>query len=250
MDLLISFYYSMGSYRIFKNIVNEMIVMIPSLEGECDVDGYFITIEGGEGAGKTTTLTHLYNELTAKGYEVLLTREPGGIHISEQIRNIILDPKHTNMEERTEALLYAAARRQHLVEKVLPALQEGKIVLCDRFIDSSLAYQGYARGIGMDAVFSINQFAIDGCLPDLTLYFDIDPEVGLKRITINSDREKNRLDMENLLFHQKVYEGYQLLLEKFPNRIRHVDASQDKKKVFTEALGHIIEYIKNKEGVK
>jgi len=214
------------------------------------VDGYFITIEGGEGAGKTTALTHLYNELTSEGFEVLLTREPGGIHISEQIRSIILDPAHTNMDSRTEALLYAAARRQHLVEKVVPALQEGKIVLCDRFIDSSLAYQGYARGIGMDDVYSINQFAIDECMPELTLYFDIDPEIGLNRIAINSDREKNRLDMENLLFHQKVYEGYHLLLEKFPQRIRRVDASQEKEEVFLEALGFIMEYIKNKEGVK
>jgi len=214
------------------------------------VDGYFITIEGGEGAGKTTTLTHLYNELTSKGYEVLLTREPGGIHISEQIRNIILNPKHTNMEKRTEALLYAAARRQHLVEKVLPALQEGNIVLCDRFIDSSLAYQGYARGIGMDEVYSINQFAIDECMPGLTLYFDIEPEMGLKRIALNNAREKNRLDMETVHFHRKVYEGYQILLKKYPDRIKQVDAAKGKKEVFVEALSYIMEYIKKKEGAK
>jgi len=214
------------------------------------VGGYFISIEGGEGAGKTTILKHLYNELTSKGFEVLSTREPGGIHISEQIRNIILNPEHTNMEKRTEALLYAAARRQHLIEKVIPALQEGKIVLCDRFIDSSLAYQGYARGIGMDEVFSINKFAIGECMPGLTLYFDIEPEIGLERIALNDTREKNRLDMETIQFHRKVYEGYHLLLKKFPNRIKQINAAREKEEVFEEALLYIMEYIKNKEGVK
>lgn len=135
------------------------------------MSGYFITIEGGEGAGKSTVLESLTQHLTASGYDVLATREPGGIEIAEQIRRVILDPLNIKMEKRTEALLYAAARRQHLVEKVLPALENGKIVLCDRFIDSSLAYQGFARGIGMDEVFSINQFAIQDCMPDLTLFF-------------------------------------------------------------------------------
>src|SRR5690625_85655 len=153
------------------------------------VKGHFITVEGGEGAGKTTVLKLLKDKLTQKGYDVLITREPGGISISEQIRQVILNPAHTEMEKRTEALLYAAARRQHLIQKVKPALQAGKIVLCDRFIDSSLAYQGYARGIGMDEVLTMNQFAIDDFMPSLTLYFDIEPEKGLKRITQNNERE-------------------------------------------------------------
>lgn len=139
-------------------------------------NGLFITFEGGEGAGKTTILNQVYEELTGRGFEVIKTREPGGIRISEKIRDIIHDPLHLEMEERTEALLYAAARRQHLVEKVFPALEKGKIVLCDRFVDSSLVYQGYARGIGVDEVFAINQFVIQDCMPDITLFFDIDPK--------------------------------------------------------------------------
>ena len=144
--------------------------------------GIFITIEGPEGAGKTTIIEMLLEKLESEGYPIMKTREPGGIEISEQIRNVILNKNNTAMDGRTEALLYAAARRQHLVEKVLPAIEQGFIVLCDRFIDSSLAYQGFARGIGMDEVYSINTFAIDNRMPDATLYFDIDPEIGMKRI--------------------------------------------------------------------
>lgn len=209
--------------------------------------GYFITIEGGEGAGKTTVLQLLSQQLSERGYDVLLTREPGGISISEQIRNIILHPDHTEMEKRTEALLYAAARRQHLVQKVIPALQAGKIVLCDRFIDSSLAYQGYARGIGLDEVLTMNEFAIEGCMPSLTLYFDIKPEQGLKRISQNRERENNRLDREKLAFHQKVYEGYQILLDRFPERIKRVDAEQEIDLVASKALRLIISHIEEEE---
>ncbi|WP_442962091.1 dTMP kinase [Pseudogracilibacillus sp. SE30717A] len=209
--------------------------------------GFFITVEGGEGAGKTTVLDHLFEKLTAQGYDVLLTREPGGISISEQIREIILHPDHTEMEKRTEALLYAAARRQHLIEKVIPALNEGKIVLCDRFIDSSLAYQGYARDIGIDEVFSINKFAIEGCMPSLTLYFDIRPEVGLKRIALNRNREQNRLDLEAIEFHQKVYEGYHMLLKKFPERMIRIDAEQHIDQVTDNAFTYIISHIKKEE---
>lgn len=178
------------------------------------------------------------------GYDVITTREPGGINISEKIRDIIHDPDHTEMEERTEALLYAAARRQHLVEKVLPALEQGKVVLCDRFIDSSLAYQGYARGLGIDEVFSINQFVIGDCMPDLTLFFDITPKKGLERIAANKDRERNRLDLENLKFHEMVYEGYQILKDKFPNRIQTIDADQSIDIVEQAVLDRIINFIK------
>lgn len=209
--------------------------------------GNFITIEGGEGAGKTTVLHLLYEKLTEQGYDVLLTREPGGITISEKIRHIILDPEHIEMEERTEALLYAAARRQHLIQRVIPALQAGKLVLCDRFIDSSLAYQGYARGIGIDEVLAINQFAIDDVMPSLTLYFEIKPEKGLQRISENSEREKNRLDLEKLAFHQKVYEGYHLLLDRFPDRIKKINAEQEKKQVMREAFQYIISHIEGRE---
>lgn len=190
--------------------------------------GLFITFEGPEGAGKTTVIKELYDRLKSDGRKVILTREPGGVPIAEKIRHIILDNTHQEMDAKTEALLYAAARRQHLVEIVIPALNEDTIVLCDRFIDSSLAYQGYARGLGIEEVLSINQFAIGNTMPDLTLFFDIKPEDGLARISNNSGREQNRLDNESINFHKKVYEGYQLLIERFPNRIHTTDASQSK----------------------
>ncbi|TQS76389.1 dTMP kinase [Ornithinibacillus gellani] len=207
--------------------------------------GCFITFEGGEGAGKTTVLAALADHLKEQGYAVLTTREPGGIEIAEKIRNIILTPEHTMMDGRTEALLYAAARRQHLVEKVLPALQAGKIVLCDRFIDSSLAYQGYARGLGIDEVFAINRFAIRDCMPDLTLFFDIDPEKGLNRIAVNKDRERNRLDLEALSFHKQVYEGYQLVVERFSDRIQTIQADQTLEQVENETLLQVSEFLKH-----
>lgn len=205
--------------------------------------GYFITFEGGEGSGKTTVINQMYEGLRHEGRDVILTREPGGIPISEGIRNIILDPNHKAMEARTEALLYAAARRQHLIEKIMPALAEGKIVICDRFIDSSLTYQGHARGVGMEEILSINQFAIDDCMPSLTLFFDILPEKGLERITRNESREKNRLDMEELEFHQRVYEGYHILLEKYPERIKRIDADQTIDEVTESALKYILKHI-------
>jgi len=187
----------------------------------------FITFEGPEGAGKTTVIQKIAERLAEKNIDVLATREPGGIEIAEKIRTIILNPAHTAMDERTEALLYAAARSQHYFEKVQPALDVGKLVICDRFIDSSLAYQGYARGIGVDEVLSINEFAIGKKLPDMTILFDIAPEVGLARIYATGDREVNRLDVESLTFHQKVREGYLQLVERYPERIRIVNADQD-----------------------
>lgn len=198
--------------------------------------GYFITIEGPEGAGKTTAIEQLMKQLQPLGIEVVLTREPGGIEIAEKIREVILNKNHIAMDGRTEALLYAAARRQHLVEKVLPALQQGKVVLCDRFIDSSLAYQGHARGLGIDEVLSINEFAIQDTWPDLTLLFDVAPEIGLQRIAANSGREQNRLDMEKLPFHQKVYEGYQEVMRRYPERIVKIDAANSLDEVVADAL--------------
>ncbi|MDQ0228619.1 dTMP kinase [Metabacillus niabensis] len=199
-------------------------------------NGKFITFEGPEGAGKTTIIELLKNHFQKTGFEAVFTREPGGIHIAEKIREVILNKDHTNMDGRTEALLYAAARRQHLVEKVIPALQEGKTVICDRFIDSSLAYQGYARGLGIDEVYSINEFAINGCFPDLTIYFNIEPEVGLKRIEANSNREKNRLDLEGLAFHRKVQEGYKEVVEKFQDRIISINANNPKEDVLKDVI--------------
>lgn len=206
--------------------------------------GYFFTVEGPEGAGKTTVTGQLAKKLEDLGYEVLITREPGGIKISEAIRNIILDTSNTDMDSKTEALLYAAARRQHLVEKIIPALNEGKIVLCDRFIDSSLAYQGFARQLGMEEVFLINQFAINGHMPHLTLYFDLEPEIGLERINAHKNREVNRLDLENIQFHHKVREGYLKLLENNSSRIKRIDASKEIDEVLEDATKVILSYLK------
>ena len=204
--------------------------------------GSFITFEGGEGAGKTTVMQEVATKLTSLGKEFMLTREPGGIKIAEQIRSVILDKENTEMDARCEALLYAAARRQHLVEKVHPALVEGKIVLCDRFIDSSIVYQGHARGIGMDEVWQMNQFAIEGYMPSLTIFFDIKPEVGLARIAANKDREINRLDLEGLAFHELVYEGYKRQCEKHPTRIVSVDASKSIEDVTKDVLALILKH--------
>ncbi|MFY0544680.1 dTMP kinase [Brevibacillus sp. H7] len=197
--------------------------------------GCFITVEGADGSGKSTVISLLYDYLHDRGWNVLLTREPGGIEIAEKIRTIILNPEHTQMDKRTEALLYAAARSQHFAERVLPALQAGKVVLCDRFIDSSLAYQGYARGLGIDEVYAINRFAVGDYMPDLTLFFDVRPEVGLARINANKGREINRLDLEDIRFHQQVQEGYRLVRERFPERFVTIDAEQSLEQVFEVA---------------
>ena len=196
--------------------------------------GLFIAFEGGEGAGKSTVLDKIYNWMKDENIPCIKTREPGGIKISEQIRSVILDNNNTEMDERTEALLYAAARRQHLVEKIIPALNEGKVVLCDRFIDSSLAYQGYARGIGMDEILEINKFAIGEYTPNLSIFFDLAPSEGLKRINIDNNREVNRLDNEKLDFHNKVREGYYKILEKDKDRIVKIDASKSIDKVYED----------------
>nr|WP_295975400.1 dTMP kinase [uncultured Bacillus sp.] len=209
--------------------------------------GLFLTVEGPEGAGKTTIIDMLLEELLSKGKHALKTREPGGIEIAEQIRAVILDKSNTAMDSRTEALLYAAARRQHLVEKVIPALEEGAIVLCDRFIDSSLAYQGYARGLGIDEIYSINQFAIGDVMPDITLYFDLDPEIGLARIKQHKDREVNRLDLETFEFHRRVREGYQQLCKRYPERIVKMDASQPLQQVFEAASAVIDAYLQKNQ---
>ncbi|RHH71378.1 MULTISPECIES: dTMP kinase [Vagococcus] len=190
--------------------------------------GLFITIEGPDGAGKSTVIKKLVETLSREfSQPIVTTREPGGIPISEKIREVILNPTHTMMDERTEALLYAAARRQHLIEKILPALDSGNMVLCDRFIDSSIAYQGAAREIGVKEVRQINDFAIEGHYPDLTLYLDVEASVGLSRINKGRKKEElDRLDKESLAFHEKVRAAYLDLLEEEPNRIKKINASE------------------------
>ena len=194
----------------------------------------FITIEGPEGSGKTTVAKNVVEKLQEEGFKVLYTREPGGVGIAEKSRDIILDVNNTNLDPRSEALLYAASRRQHLVEKVIPALENGYIVICDRFVDSSLAYQGHARNIGIDEIYDINMFAINNKWPDITILLDVDPEVGLQRIMQNRQNEVNRLDLEGLNFHNKVHQGYQIIKEKYSDRITLVDGNKSKEEVFDE----------------
>ena len=200
----------------------------------------FITLEGPEGSGKTTAVEAAVKRLQEMGYEIVRTREPGGTPIAEQIRNVILDKGNTAMDARTEALLYAASRRQHLVEKVWPALKEGKIVICDRYLDSSLAYQGGARGLGVDNILNINLFATENTWPDLTLLFDIKPELGLARINANADREVNRLDLEKLDFHNKVRDTFLELAKKYPDRFVIIDASQSREEVAKATMEAIL----------
>ncbi len=195
----------------------------------------FITVEGPEGSGKSSVTKEVTKLLEKDGYTVILTREPGGTPISEEIRNVILDKKNTDMDPMTEALLYAASRRQHLVQKVWPLSKEGKIVISDRFLDSSLAYQGGARGLGIDKILSLNMFATDGFYPDLTLLFDIDPELGLKRIAKNANREVNRLDLEKLEFHKSVRQTFLDLSKRFSDRYVVLDASKDFDEVVMDA---------------
>ncbi|WP_217597057.1 dTMP kinase [Cohnella sp. GbtcB17] len=209
--------------------------------------GHFITIEGNEGAGKSTIAVMMLDYLREKGLTVVATREPGGIAIAEQIRAIVLDNGNTAMDGRTEALLYAAARRQHFVEKIVPTLEQGKTILCDRFVDSSLAYQGFARGLGIDEVMSINAFAIEGVFPDLTIYLDVDPEVGIERIHAHGDREINRLDLESMAFHHRVREGYLKALARYPDRIVRVDANPAVEDVFAAVAGVLDRFLDRSE---
>lgn len=217
------------------------------------MNGLFITIEGPDGAGKTSILNELYPLLKqAAKTEVIKTREPGGIPIAEEIRAVILDPKNDRMDERTEALLYAAARRQHLVEKILPALAEGHIVLCDRFVDSSLAYQGAGRRIGVAEIAKMNEFATEGTTPDFTLYLDVDSDTGLRRIQENRQNQIDRLDSEGLEFHQRVRHAYLKLVEEYPERIRKIDARQSFESVLENSYFAIVEqypqFFENQEG--
>ena len=208
--------------------------------------GLFITFEGCEGSGKTSVIVRLEEYLKSKGYKVYKTREPGGSKIAEDIRNVILDINNTNMDKITEALLYAASRRQHLVEKVIPYLNDGYIVICDRYLDSSLAYQGYAREIGIDKVYDINMAATEGLLPDLTVYLDIEPSIGLKRINQNN-REQNRLDLEKINFHEKVYEGYDIIRKKFSDRIKSIDASKTPDEVLQDTIKLVEGFIESRK---
>lgn len=205
------------------------------------MDGKFISFEGPDGAGKTSVIQQIQQQLEDQlGTEkVMYTREPGGNKISEQIRQILFDGQNTDMDGRTEALLFAAARRQHIVSEIIPGLKEGKVILCDRFVDSSIAYQGAGRGLGEKEIWQINQFAIDGLMPALTIYLDIESEIGLRRIVEHRSNQVNRLDQEKLVFHQTVRQSYLKLYKNYPERIKLIDASQPLEKVIEDVKATI-----------
>lgn len=198
--------------------------------------GKLISFEGPDGAGKSSVLQALIPRLEAMYGEVLTTREPGGVTIAEAIRSVILNPDYLEMDDKTELLLYVAARRQHLQERVQPALAAGKLVLMDRFIDSSVAYQGFGRGLDREAIDWLNDFATDGMKPDVTLYFDIDVALGLERIARHRQGDVDRLDMASIDLHERVREGYLSLAKKEPERIVTIDASRSLEEVVEAAF--------------
>jgi len=193
----------------------------------------FITLEGPDGSGKTTQLRLLVDWLREQGHEVVLTREPGGTEIGEQIRTVLHDPENSAMEARAEILLYSADRAQHAAQLIRPRLAEGKIVISDRYADSTLAYQGYGRGLDLETLHYVTAFATGGLQPDLTLYLDIAPEEGLKRRQ-SSGEEWNRLDAETLEFHRRVRAGYLALAEQEPKRWAVIDADRPAEEIQQE----------------
>lgn len=207
--------------------------------------GTFITVEGPDGAGKTTQLQLLADRLTAEGYEIVMTREPGGTRIGNEIRSLILNPDFQEMDEMTEILLYAASRAQHVNELIRPALAAGKIVLCDRFIDASIAYQGYGLGYAIEQVHSINQQATNHLTPDRTYLFDLTVSESKQRMM---DRGAlDRIEQRDDAFRQRVYDGFMTLAVQEPERIQLVDANQSIESLQTELCKDVLTYLKKRE---
>jgi dTMP kinase len=191
------------------------------------LSGLFITFEGVDGCGKSTQMRFLSEYLMEEcGINPVLTREPGGCNISEKIRDLVLDIENKEMGDRTEALLYAAARAQHVEEVIAPAVREGRIVLCDRFIDSSLAYQGVGRGLGIEPVMDINRFAMGNMMPDKTFFLDFPPHLAFERMS--KKRIHDRLETQEEAFYIMLYNGFVELSKLYPDRIVRIDASGDK----------------------
>lgn len=209
--------------------------------------GLFITLEGPDGSGKSTIIQLLGEYLQEKNIDFIMTREPGGTPIGEKIRDIILDNKNIDMGSETEALLYAASRSQHVHEKIIPALRDNKLVLCDRFILSSLAYQGVGRELGIEEVKAINDFGLRGTYPDLILFFHLDPEVALERKIKGLGGD--RLEKEGNIFHKRVYNGYMDLLEIYPKNIKIIDANKSIEEVVKQSVEEIERLLKSKEGL-
>ena len=203
------------------------------------MQGKFITIEGPDGAGKTTLVGNLAQRLTREGYQVMVTREPGGRMLGEAVRRILLDPAQTGMDPRTEALLYAAARAQHVGEVIAPALKAGKVVLCDRFLDSSIAYQGYGRGLTAEVIRLINGPGVGTVQPDLTILLDCDPEIGLNRTLRRGPQGADRLEQEKIEFHRLVREGFRQLAIMEPARIKLVEADGLPDEITARAWQHL-----------
>jgi len=199
------------------------------------MNGIFISFEGVDGSGKSTQIYKLQNYLEESGYSVVLTREPGGTRIGEKIRTVILDPDNSEMSAMTEAFLYAASRAQHVEEVIGPAVNAGKIVICDRFVDSSIAYQGYGRNLG-ESIENINSYAVQNMMPDLTFLMKVKPDIGNDRI---SNREKDRIELEAQDFHMAVYNGYEELEKRFPDRIKGIDASRSIDEIHDEIVMYI-----------
>lgn len=207
--------------------------------------GLFITFEGPDGAGKTTQFNRLSQYLKQQGFDPIVTREPGGTPIGEKIRELLLDTENKEMDPAAEMLLYAASRAQHVSQVIKPALEMGKIVLCDRFVDSSAAYQGVGRGLGIETVEAVNLPALHGIEPDLTLFFNLSPEEGLKR-RFRDSQKGDRLEQEQMDFHQKVYRGFCILRDRYPQRIREIDASQSEENIFRVVLEAVKQLISGK----
>lgn len=217
--------------------------IVPQERGFTMADGILISFEGNDGAGKTTALQTAAKRLGEQGVPVVITREPGGCRLAEDIRSLLLDVGNA-MDPKTEALLYAAARREHLVQTILPALAEGKVILCDRFLDSSLAYQGAGRQLGLKEIEALNDFGLEGFRPDLTLFFGLDAQSEKKRMLERGDL--NRLDLESDGFHQRVREGFARLMDENPERFVRIDASKSRKEVSQKALQAIWEILKRR----
>ncbi len=203
----------------------------------------FISLEGLDCSGKTTIGKMIKEQLIQDGFDVLFTREPGGEPVSEKIRDLILDKKNKNIDAWTEALLYIASRRQHLIKIIIPALKKGTIILCDRFMDSTTAYQGAGRGISISELDDIQNQVLGFYKPDLTIFFNISPEDALARMSKRTNKEIDRMDLQNINFFKSVYEGFLILLNNNPKRIKEINATKSINDVFNQCYSKVREKI-------